>query len=146
MQDNHLDQGMGSLDVLGKPREKEQISFVAYGFFKEKIFAQLSGGASKVLLAIASLTNFRRNTRATNPTIARWAGVNISTVKRALQELEYYHFIERHFPPGSKENKRVRTIVLQRWDTAYHKLLYEKKAKIDFDKLIINPNPFRKKK
>ena len=110
------------------------------------VFAQLSGSASKALMAIASLTNKYRNTSASNKRISKWAGINICTVKNSLKELEYYHFIKRHNMPGGGRTNRKRMIVLQRWDTAKDKLLKENKIKVDKEGKVymVIPNPFRK--
>lgn len=141
-----MSQGLETGSKCYFKRPKEQITFVAWGFFQANIFAQISGSASKVLFAIASLTNVQRNTSATNEELAKWSGVNLNTVKNSLRELEYYHFIERHNTPKSTRIKRKRIITLQRWDTAKEKLEMDNKAILDdAGKVkIICPNPFRK--
>ncbi len=127
-------------------KEKEQFSAIAWGFTQSGVFAQLSGSASKVLIAIASLTNKYRNTSVVNNTLSRWAGINSSTVKNSLRELEYYQFIKRISLPGGSCAHRKRMIVLQRWDTAREKLIKENKINVDKEEKVIHvrPNPFRK--
>ena len=78
--------------------------------------------------------------------ISECAGLNEDTVKNCLRELEYYHFIKRHNPPGGSRTKRKRMITLQRWDTAKEKLIKEKKITVDTKGKVymVIPNPFRK--
>lgn len=136
------------MDEKGFPRKKkEQFTAIAWGFFIANVFAQLTGGASKTLFAIATYTNkIHRNTTATNPMISKCAGLHEDTVKNCLRELEYYHFINRHDSPGGNRIKRKRTITLQRWDTAKEKLIKEKKITVDTNGKVdmVIPNPFRK--
>lgn len=78
--------------------------------------------------------------------ISECAGLNEDTVKKSLRELEYYHFIKRHNPPGGSCTNRKRMITLQRWDTAKDMLIKENKIEVDTEGKVymVIPNPFRK--
>ena len=78
--------------------------------------------------------------------ISECAGLDKDTVKKCLRELEYYHFIERHYIPGGSRTNRKRKITLQRWDTAKEMLIKENKVKVDAKGKVymVIPNPFRK--
>jgi len=84
-----------------------------------------------------------------NLDITSETGIPEVTIKRALERLAFYHFINRRlYSMGPKSKRRI--ITLLRWDTAYKLLVREEKIKATLSKEIIFispylPKEFRKK-
>lgn len=110
------------------------------------IWSELKGSSAKVLIAIAGLTGKQRFTLASNECISKYAGVDIKTVRKALNELEYYHIIKRNPIPSGSIKRRRRRIVLHRWDTAKELLIKDKKVTLDNQGKVdsVTSNPFKK--
>lgn len=108
--------------------KREQYDPIPRGFINSGLIFKLTRSSLKIYLFLSSKCNPWRNTRIKNESIMRETGISDETIKRALKELEFYHFISRRtYYIRPKRKKRV--ITLLRWDTAYKKLIVEGKIK-----------------
>ncbi|GAI71998.1 unnamed protein product, partial [marine sediment metagenome] len=108
------------------PKDKrESFSYLPNGFINSGLISKLTHKDFEIYFFLASKCNGYRNTRKTNPDITREIGIPEVTIKRALERLEFYHFIHRRrYSMGPKLKRRI--ITLQRWDTAYKLLVTER--------------------
>jgi len=125
---------------LPKPK-REQYDPIPRGFINSGLFFNLTVKAKDIYFFLSSKCNLYRNTRITNNYITRETGIPDITIKRALKRLKFYHFISsrKYF---IRPNTSRRIIVLQRWDTAYKKLVKEGKIKAISGKEIVFPTPY----
>ena len=128
------------------PKEKrESFSYMPNGFINSGLSRMLTKRDKDIYEFLASKCNWWRNTRKTNPDITRETGIPEVTIKRALEKLEFYHFIHRRrYSMGPKSKRRI--ITLQRWDSAYKLLVKEGKIKAISDKEIVFITPYLPKK
>lgn len=128
------------------PKEKrESFSYMPNGFINSGLFLKLTNKDKDIYFFLASKCNRWRNTKRTNPDITREIGIPEVTIKRALERLEFYHFIHRRrYSRGPKSKRRI--ITLLRWDTAYKLLVTEGKIKAISDKEIVFITPYLPKK
>lgn len=114
---------------LPKPK-REQYDPIPRGFINSKLWFKLTARDKDIYFFLSSKCNPQRNTWATNDYIERETGIPNITIKRALRRLKFYHFISsRRYFTMPNSDKTIRIIVLQRWDTAYKKLVREGKIK-----------------
>ena len=114
-------------DLLPKPK-REPYNYIPWGFINSGLFLILNRNSLKVYLFLSIKCNRYRNTRVTNEKISREMRISNITIKRALAELKFYHFIHRRvYSMGPKLKRRI--ITLLRWDTAYKLLVKEGKIK-----------------
>ncbi|MBA3061665.1 MAG: hypothetical protein FP833_01680 [Atribacteria sp.] len=132
------------------PKDKrESFSYLPNGFINSGLWFVLTAKDKDIYFFLASKCNRWRNTKKTNLDITSETGIPEVTIKRALEKLEFYHFIHRRlYSTGPKSKRRI--ITLLRWDTAYKLLVKEEKIKAISDKEIIFispylPKEFRKK-
>lgn len=122
----------------------EQHKRIKLGFFHSNIISQLRPCAVKLYDIILYCTNRKQNTYAGNKKLSRLSGISEWSIGKTkysyLNELEYWHLIERYLRPNRWDRKKKdRTIVVLRWDKAREKLLEEGKIT---KKDIAEPNPF----
>ena len=135
-------------DLLPKER-RESFSYMPNGFINSGLSRMLTKRDRDIYDFLASKCSWWRNTRKTNPDITRETGIPEVTIKRALEKLEFYHFIHRRrYSMGPKSKRRITT--LSRWDSAYKLLVKEGKIKAISDKEIVFitsylPKKFKKK-
>jgi len=116
-------------NLLPKPK-REQYDSIPRGFINSRVFFKLTRSSLKIYFFLSSKCNPYRNTWVTNNYITRETGIPNITIKRALKELKFYHFISsRRYFTKSNISKSRRVITLLRWDTAYKKLVIEGKIK-----------------
>jgi len=122
-------------------KKRESFSYMPNGFINSRLSSNLTKKDKDIYEFLASKCNLWRNTKKTNPDITRETGIPEVTIKRALERLEFYHFIHRRrYSMGPKSKRRV--ITLSRWDTAYKLLVKEGKIKAISDKEIIFITPY----
>lgn len=124
------------------PKEKrESFSYMPNGFINSGLSRMLTKKDKDIYEFLASKCNWWRNTRKTNPDITRETGIPEVTIKRALERLEFYHFIyRRKYFIRPMQSRRV--ITLSRWDSAYKLLVKEGKIKAISDKEIVFITPY----
>jgi len=114
-------------NLLPKER-RESFSYISNGFINSGLSRMLTKKDKDIYEFLASKCSWWRNTRKTNPDINRETGIPEVTIKRALEKLEFYHFIHRRrYSMGPKLTRRI--ITLLRWDFAYKLLVKEGKIK-----------------
>jgi len=129
--------------------KRESFSYLPNGFINSGLWFKLTSKDKDIYFFLASKCNRWRNTKKTNLDITNETGIPEVTIKRALERLEFYHFINRRlYSMGPKSKRRI--ITLLRWDTAYKLLVREEKIKATLSKEIIFispylPKEFRKK-
>lgn len=129
--------------------KRESFSLLPNGFINSGLWFKLTAKDKDIYFFLASKCNRWRNTKKTNLDITRETGIPEVTIKRALERLAFYRFINRRlYSMGPKSKRRI--ITLLRWDTAYKRLVREGKIKAKSSKEIIFitpylPKEFRKK-
>ena len=127
-------------DLLPKDK-REQFDYIPRGFINSGLSRMLTKKDRDIYDFLASKCSWWRNTRKTNPDITRETGIPEVTIKRALEKLEFYHFIHRRrYSTGPKSKRRI--ITLSRWDSAYKLLIKEGKIKAISDKEIVFITPY----
>jgi len=122
----------------------EQHKRIKLGFYHANILSQLRPCAVKLYDIILCCTNRKQSTYAGNPKLSRLSQLSEFSIGKTkysyLNELEYWHLIERYLKPNRWDRKKKdRIIVCLRWDTAREKLLEEGKITKEG---IAEPNPF----
>ena len=131
-------------DLLPKDK-RESFSYLPNGFINSGLWYKLTAKDKDIYFFLASKCNRWRNTKKTNPEITEGTGIPDITIKRALEKLEFYHFIHRrHYSTGPKSTRRI--ITLSRWEEAYKLLVREGKIKAISSKEIIFITPYLPKK
>jgi len=126
-----------------KKEDMENFDYIPRGFINSGLIFKLTANDINIYFFVSSKCNPYRNTRITNYYITRETGIPDITIKRALNRLEFYHFIDRRkFYSKSNMNKTRRIITLLRWDTAYKRLIKEGKIKAISDKEIVFITPY----
>jgi len=126
---------------LPKPK-REQYDPIPRDFINSGLFFKLTARDKDIYFFLSSKCNKWRNTRITNNYITRETGIPDITIKKSLKRLKFYHFISsrKYF---IRPNTSRRIIVLQRWDTAYKKLVREGKIKaISGKEIVFEPIPY----
>ena len=126
-----------------KKEDMENFDYIPRGFIDSGLILKLTKKDLYIYFFLSSKCNWWRNTRKTNPDITRETGIPDITIKRALKRLEFYHFIHRRVYSMRPKSKR-RIITLQRWDSAYKKLVIEGKIKAKSSEDIVFIKPYKK--
>jgi hypothetical protein len=134
----------------------EQHKRIKYGFYQANIISQLRPKATHLYIIILLNTDKYQKTYIQNETLSQLSGLSIREISKGnkgndslLNELEYWHLIERRELPNPKYKKnkprKNRCITVHRWDTAKKLLLKEGKMTQIEGKYIINANPYNNK-
>jgi len=108
--------------------KREQYDPIPRGFIDSGLIEKLTKKDIYIYFFLSSKCNPQRNTRIRTEIINQETKIPIITIKRSLRRLEFYHFIHRRvYSMGPKLKRRITT--LQRWDSAYKKLVVEGKIK-----------------
>ena len=113
-----------------KKKDMENFDYIPRGFIDSGLIFKLTRSSLKIYFFLSSKCYPSRNTWVTNDYITRETGISDETIKRALKELKFYHFISsrKYFTrPNSSRSRRI--ITLLRWGTAYKRLIKEGKIK-----------------
>ena len=144
----------GSDEVFDKDTEIfiskpiEQHKRIKLGFYQANIISQLRANASHLYIIILYNTGRNQSTYITNEKLSKYSGLSVNIIGKKknslLNELEYWHLIERHYIPNPwNREKKSRVIVVLRWDTARELLLKENKIiKVD-NGYRASPNPYK---
>lgn len=129
----------------------EQHKRIKLGFYHSNIISQLRPRALKLFIIILCCTGREQSTYAGNKKLSRLSGISEVYIGKKkdsyLNELEYWHLIEKHLKPNRwNPKKKSRTITILRWDTARELLLKEGKIIKAGKSYIAKPNPFIKKR
>jgi len=138
----------------------EQHKRVKYGFYQANIISQLRPKALKLYMIILFNTDRKQKTYIKNISLSKLSGLTVREISKGydkkknslLNELEYWHLIERRNLPNPKYSKKEnfrknRCIVVHRWDKALELLKKDGKVIVYEDgKVRARPNPFIKDK
>jgi hypothetical protein len=130
----------------------EQHKRIKYGFYQTNIISQLRPKATHLYNIILFNTDKYQKTYIKNETLSQLSGLSINIISKRknslLNELEYWHLIERRELPNPRYDKnnpkKNRCITVYRWDTAKELLIKEGKIIKIEGKYIARPNPFKK--
>jgi hypothetical protein len=136
-------------EFVNKPEQHKRIK---YGFYQLNIISQLRPKALKLYMIILFNTDKWQKTYIKNDTLSQVSGLSINIISKRknslLNELEYWHLIERRELPNPRYNKnnpkKNRCITVHRWDTAKELLIKEGKIIKIEGKYVTRPNPFKK--
>lgn len=134
----------GAYDNEGNklPKHKrEQYDPIPRGFINSGLFFKLTARDKDIYFFLSSKCNPQRNTRVTNEKITIETGIPDVTIKGSLRRLEFYHFISRR-KYFIRPNVSKRVITLLRWDTAYPKLVKERKIRANSSEDIVFITPY----
>lgn len=141
----------------------EQHKRIKLGFYHANIISQLRPKASHLYMIILFNTDKWQKTYIKNNKLSQLSGLSIREISMGydhktnnslLNELEYWHLIERKNMPNPKYSdrtdrkkfKRNRCITVHRWDKALELLKKDGKVIVDENgEVTARPNPFKRK-
>jgi hypothetical protein len=131
----------------------EQHKRIKLGFYHANILSQLRPKASHLYIIILCNTDKWQKTYILNEKLSILSGLSVREISKGydnkknslLNELEYWHLIERRKLPNPKyPKKQNRCITVHRWDKALELLKKDGKVIVDENgKITTRPNPFK---